>query len=279
MSTTRIAPTDATTVRPGIKAIRLHGHSLDGGMAQAALAELIGVFLLVLTIITTAIAATLDRAVAGTPYGSLAVPIAGGVALALAVASLGRISGAHLNPAVTMGLALNNTFPWRRVPTYIVAQVAGATGAALTAWALYGDRAQSAARLGSPHPAPTASAWQVGTAEAVVTFLLVFVVVSVAADHRLPAGVAALTIGAALSAGILISGPVSGAGINPARSLGPMFASGQYTDWWIYISAPILGSTVAVAVYAHLSGHTRAGSQHHGETEPSSSARGSHVDV
>jgi glycerol uptake facilitator-like aquaporin len=78
---------------------------------------------------------------------------------------------------------------------------------------------------------------------------LVLVVVSVATDGRVPAGVAALAIGSALAAAILISGPISGAGVNPARALGPMIVAGKFTDWWAYIVAPLVGGTLATTAY------------------------------
>ena len=93
----------------------LHGHSLEEGAAPALLAECIGTCILVLTIIGTVIAASLARPVAGLPYGSLAVPLAAGVVLTSLVAALGPISGAHLNPALTIGLAINGRFGWARV--------------------------------------------------------------------------------------------------------------------------------------------------------------------
>jgi len=78
---------------------------------------------------------------------------------------------------------------------------------------------------------------------------LVLVVVSVATDGRVPAGVAALAIGSALGAAILISGPISGAGVNPARALGPMIVAGKFTDWWAYVVAPLVGGTLATTTY------------------------------
>ena len=187
----------------------LHGHSLEVNMVRASTAEALGTFFLVLTIVSTVIAASLSKSVAGSPYGSLAVPVAGGLALAIVVASLGHVSGAHLNPAVTLGLAIHRRFPWAYVPAYLGAQLGGAVGAALVAWALYGEKARSVVNLGATYPAAGVPVWRALTVEAVVTFLLVLVVVSVATDRRVPAGVAAVAIGAALGAAILISGPIS----------------------------------------------------------------------
>ncbi len=227
----------------------LHGHQLERNLARAVTAETVGTFVLVLAITSAAVAAALSRPVAGTPYGSLAVPVAGGLALAIGVAGIGHISGAHLNPAVTLGLAVNRRFPWAYAPGYVIAQFAGAIAAAAVTWGLYGDQARAIARLGSPAPAAGVSAGRVLAAEAVVTFVLVLVIVSVATDTRVPRGIAAMAIGAALAVAIVISGPVSGAGVNPARALGPMILAGQFSDWWAYLAAPVAGGVVAVALY------------------------------
>jgi MIP family channel proteins len=227
----------------------LHGHRLERNLARAVTAEAAGTFVLVLSITSAAVAAALSRPVAGAPYGSLAVPVAGGLGLAIAVAGLGHISGAHLNPAVTLGLAVNRQFPWAYVPGYILAQVAGATAAAAVTWGLYGNQARSIAHLGATAPAAGVSAGRVLAGEAVVTFVLVLVVVAVATDSRVPRGIAAMATGAALAVAIVISGPVSGAGVNPARAIGPMILAGQFTDWWAYLTAPLAGGVAAVALY------------------------------
>jgi len=169
------------------------------------------------------------------------VPVAGGLALAIGVASVGHISGAHFNPAVTFGLAVNRCFPWAYAPSYVLAQFAGATAAAAATWGLYGNQARSIAHLGATAPAAGVSAGRVLAAEAVVTFVLVLVVVAVATDSRVPRGIAAMAIGAALAVAIVISGPVSGAGVNPARAIGPMILAGQFTDWLAYLAAPLAG--------------------------------------
>jgi len=100
-----------------------------------------------------------------------------------------------------------------------------------------------------PRIPPQEPIWRIVSVEGVVTFLLVLVVVSVATDSRVPAGVAALAIGSALAAAILISGPISGAGVNPTRALGPMIVASKFTDWWAYIIAPLIGGTLAITAY------------------------------
>jgi glycerol uptake facilitator-like aquaporin len=98
-------------------------------------------------------------------------------------------------------------------------------------------------------PAAGVSAGRVLAAEAVVTFVLVLVVMAVATDSRVPRGIAAMAIGAALAVAIVISGPVSAAGVNPARAIGPMILAGQFSDWWAYLAAPLAGGAIAVALY------------------------------
>ncbi len=249
MKAASISPRPAQRPAPSNTAVFLHGHQLEGNLARAVTAEAAGTFVLVLAITSAAVAAALSRPVAGAPYGSLAVPAAGGLALAIAVASLGHISGAHLNPAVTLGLAINGRFPWAYVPGYVIAQFAGAITAAAVTWGLYGDQARSIARLGATVPAAGVSAGRVLAAEAIVTFVLVLVVVAVATDPRVPRGIAAIAIGAALAVAVVIAGPVSGAGVNPARAIGPMILAGQFPDWWAYLVAPLAGGVLAVALY------------------------------
>ena len=257
MKAISISPRSGQRTASSTAVVLLHGHQLEGNLARAVTAEAVGTFVLVLAITSAAVAATLSRPVAGAPYGSLAVPVAGGLALAIAVASLGHISGAHLNPAVTLGLAASRRFPWAYAPSYVIAQFTGAIGAAAVTWGLYGNQARAIARLGAPAPAAGVSAGRVLAAEAIVTFVLVLVVVAVATDTRVPRGVAATAIGATLAVAIVISGPVSGAGVNPARAIGPMILAGQFTDWWAYLAAPIVGGVLAVALYDRV---LRAGS-------------------
>jgi MIP family channel proteins len=249
MKAISMSPRSARRTANGSAVMFLHGHQLERNLARAVTAEAVGTFVLVLAITSAAVAAALSRAVAGAPYGSLAVPVAGGLALAIGVASIGHISGAHLNPAVTLGLAVNRRFPWAYVPGYVIGQFAGAIAAAAVTWGLYGHQARAIAGLGVTVPAAGVSVGRVLAAEAVATFVLVLVVVAVATDSRVPRGIAAVAIGAALAVAIVISGPVSGAGVNPARAIGPMILAGQFSDWWAYLVAPLAGGVVAVALY------------------------------
>ena len=220
------------------------------------LAEALGTFILVLAIISVAIAAGLRRPVAGLPYSSETVAVAGGFALIVIVASIGKRSGAHVNPAVTVALAVDQKFPWSRVPAYVIAQFAGSIAAALVAWAVFGSKARSQANLGATAPAGGASALQVFVVEAFVTFVLMFAVISVASGTPASTAVTAIAIGLSLSVAILISGPISGAGVNPARALGPMIIAGQFTDWWAYLIAPVVGAVAAATAHTRLLART-----------------------
>lgn len=237
------SPEPATT-SPGRTG--LHGHSHDTHPVTVIASEVTGTFFLVLAIAGTAVAAGLAKPVAGAPYGSLSVAVAGGAALSVLVACLGPVSGAHFNPAVTAGLAINHKLPWTRVPLYIVSQFAGGIGAALAVWWFYGAQARVVAHLGATYPAHGVSAWRAFGVEAAVTFLLVLVVVIVAAGTPPRSAYPPIAIGVALAVAIVISGPMSGAGVNPARAIGPMIASGLYTDWWVYLAAPLVGAGFAV---------------------------------
>jgi MIP family channel proteins len=196
-----------------------------------------------------ATAATLGHSIAGRAADSLAVALAFGLVLAALVSALGHASGAHFNPAVTLGLAATGKFPGRYVPVYLAAQLAGAVLAALAVWALFGAEGRVEAALGAPAPANGATTGRVFLAELLITFLLVFVVIAVATDGRAPAQSAGLAVGFALAAAVLIGGPISGGAANPARALGPMLVAGTFTAAWAYVLAPIVGGVLAAVLY------------------------------
>lgn len=205
--------------------------------------------MLVLIGTAVACAAVLRQETAGPPYGSLAIALSFGPVLVAIVAGLGQVSGAHVNPAVTLGLASAGKFPWRLVPSYIIAQLLGGLLAAVVVWGAYGERAREMANLGAPAPVPEPTALQGLLVEALIAFRLVFTVVAVATDPRVPEGVQPLAIGFALAAGVLLGGPVSGGASNPARALGPMIVAGSFGDVAIYVVGPIVGAIVAALLY------------------------------
>jgi MIP family channel proteins len=189
----------------------LYGSSVGANMLAASVAELIGTFVLIYCGTAVATAALLQVPVAGPAYDSLATPLAFGLALVIVVASIGHVSGGHVNPAVTLGLAVTGRFPWRFVPAYIAAQMGGAVLGSLATWVSFGPAARESANLAATTPAPGVGVGQALLVEALVTFVLVFVVVSVATDERVGAGVAPIAVGFGLAVAVLISGPVSSA--------------------------------------------------------------------
>lgn len=132
------------------------------------------------------------------------------------------------------------------------AQLAGGILGALATWATYGERGRSIAKLAATVPAPGVSSGRAQLVEALVTFVLVFVVTSLATDARAYAEDAPMAIGAALAAGIFIAGPLTGGAVNPARAVGPMLVSGTFSSMWIYLLGPVAGGIVAGLLYDKL---------------------------
>lgn len=175
--------------------------------------------------------------------------------LAGLVFTLGTVSGAHVNPAVTLAFALRRAFPWRLVPAYWPAQLVGCVAAGLAARGLLGRTA----REGVPTPAvDSAHAWWW---EVALTLLLVLVVLGTGSKARLLGPEAAIPVAAVLAMDGLVGGPVTGAAMNPARALGPAVAFGDLPDV-LYLVAPLLGAAVAVAVAWCVFGPTEAEEQH-----------------
>ena len=228
----------------------LFGSSIGANMLTAAVAELIGTFILLYGGTAVAVAALLERPVAGPIYDSLATPLAFGLALLVVAASIGHVSGGHVYPAVSLGLAVTGHFPWRYVPAYLAAQLLGAVLGALATWATFGDAARAVGNLAATIPGPEVGAGTAVLVEALVTFLLVFVVVSVATDDRVHAGLAPVAVGAALAVAVLVAGPVTGGAVNPVRALGPALIGGQFSALWVYLVGPLIGGIATATIYA-----------------------------
>ena len=228
----------------------LYGSQIDSShIVGAAIAELVGTFMLVFGGTAVAVGAILARPTAGAAYDSLAVALAFGLALAAVVAAVGHVSGAHVNPTVTIGMAATKKFPWQYVPHYVGAQLVGAVLAAFATWVTFGGPARGEAKLAATYPAQGVGDLQAFVVEILITFILVFVVMAVATDERAPAAIAPIAVGFALAVGVFIAGPVTGGSVNPARSLGPMIVAGDLTSVWLYVLGPIVGGILGALLY------------------------------
>ena len=157
---------------------------------------------------------------------------------------MGKVSGAHLNPAVSVAFALRGDFPWRRVPGYIVAQLAGATLAALVLHAII----NVSATYGSNYPAKGYSAGAAFWMELILTTGLISVILGTASGAQNVGVIGALGIAGYIALAGLWGSPISGASMNPARTFGPDLASTTFTSYWVYIAGPIAGAVIAVGI-------------------------------
>jgi MIP family channel proteins len=218
------------------------GHAADPAQRtglRAHVAEFIGTFALVFAGC---------GAIAAGKLTTTGIALAFGLVIAVMIYGLGHVSGAHFNPAVSVGFALGRHFPWTRVATYAAAQIAGAVAGALALRTILGPD------VGLGVTAPAGTDLQSLAMEAVLTFFLMLVITAVATDCRAVGEAAAVAIGGAVTLGALVGGPISGASMNPARSLGPALVSGDLSHLWVYMAGPLLGATAAAIAYRWLRG-------------------------
>jgi MIP family channel proteins len=176
-------------------------------------------------------------------FGQLGIALAFGLVVTVVVAATGHLGGAHINPAVTIALWSVRRFSGRRLVPYVAAQCLGAIAAAFSLRWLLG----SVGRLGATFPAVSLD--RAFAVEAGFSGLLGFVIAAVGTDDRAPRHLAPLAIGATVFLGALVTGPLTGGSFNPARSLGPAVALGDWSAHWLYWAAPILGMVGAMKTY------------------------------
>jgi MIP family channel proteins len=171
------------------------------------------------------------------------VAIVFGLIIAVMIYATGHVSGAHINPAVTLAFALTRHFPLMRVPLYWLAQALGAVAAASLLRGMFGN----VSHLGTTLPA--GSDGQSFLLELVLSFILMFVIMAVATDDRAVGQAAAIAIGGTVLLDAMFGGPISGASMNPARSLGPAIASGTFDHLWVYLAGPVAGALLGALSY------------------------------
>jgi aquaporin Z len=201
--------------------------------------ELLGTFFLVLVacgggVMGEAFPNTISRTAAVTAPGLMVLGV---------ILFMGKVSGAHLNPAVSVAFSLRGDFPWRRVPGYIVVQLIGATLAAWFAQSVI----NASASFGSNYPASGYSATDAFLMEAVLTLGLVSVILGTASGAQNLGVFGALGVGGYIILAGLWGSPISGASMNPARTFGPDLVAGDFTSYWVYVAGPLVGAGLAVA--------------------------------
>ncbi len=197
-------------------------------------AEFAGTFILVFA----GCGAAAVGSIYGTP-GNMGISLVFGLAVLAVIYSVGNISGAHINPAVTLGFAMAGRLPWKTVPQYAFSQTAGAIAAGFAVATLFPE----AMTIGEV--SPSASAAQAFAMEAILTSILMFVILNVSTGHMEKGIMAGVAVGGTVAMAALFGGPISGASLNPARYSGPAIASGSLRHYLLYLTAPLAGAIIA----------------------------------
>ncbi|XP_022998713.1 probable aquaporin NIP-type [Cucurbita maxima] len=206
---------------------------------QKVIAEVIGTYFVIFT--------GCGAVVVNKIYGSVTFPgicVVWGLIVMVMVYSLGHISGAHFNPSVTITFAIFRRFPFRQVPIYIGAQVAGSLLASTTLDLLF--EVTPEAFFGT---VPAGSDVQSFVLEIIITFLLLLVVSGVSTDHRAVGELAGIVVGMTVLLNVFVAGPISGASMNPARTIGPAIVKGQFKGLWVYMVGPLIGAIAGAFTY------------------------------
>ncbi|CAL5191209.1 unnamed protein product [Lathyrus oleraceus] len=209
------------------------------GFPRKVFAEVIGTYLLVFVGSGSAAMNAIDE----NKVTKLGASLAGGFIVTVMIYAIGHISGAHMNPAVSLAFATITHFPWKQVPFYIAAQLTGAISASYTLRALL----EPSKHLGAT--SPSGSNIQALIIEIVTTFTMVFISTAVATDSKAIGEVAGVAVGSSVCIASIVAGPISGGSMNPARTLGPAIASASYKGIWVYMVGPITGALLGAWSY------------------------------
>jgi aquaporin Z len=200
--------------------------------------ETLGTFLLVLA----ASGAVVVGAVSHDQVSRTAAVAAPGLTVMVVILFMGAVSGAHLNPVVTLAFTMRGDFPWWRVPGYLLAQLTGAVLACLLLWSLFGK----AGALGATEPMAGIADWKALLLEAVLTVGLVSTILGTASRAQNVGALSAVAVGGYIALAGLWSSPITGTSMNPARSFAPDLVLNRYTHLWLYVVGPAAGAAVAV---------------------------------
>lgn len=225
-----------------------YGSDTSGIFGRLVL-EYVGTFLLVIVGTKAAVDAAASLSIAGSPVGSVGVALAFGVTLGILVYALGVRTGCHLNPAVTLAAMVDRSIGILQGVLYIIVQVIGGISASLMLSTLVSPSVRNETRLGLTTLAAGYNPFHLIVVEAVATGILVLVVLFVAVSGRVHEAAAGIAVGGALFVGIMFAGSITGGGMNPARTLGPMIVENEYANVWWYLLAQILGAVVAVLLF------------------------------
>jgi len=224
---------------------------IGSALARSLVAEAVGTFALVFAGAGAVMVDAKTHAL-----GHVGVAIAFGLVIMVMIYAVGHISGAHFNGAVTFAFTLTRHFPWTRAVAYWAAQLGGAVVAAAVLRGSLGNVAHVGATL------PSGSQGQSFLWEIVLSAILMFVIMAVATDTRAVGEAAAIAIGGTIGLDAMFGGPVSGASMNPMRSMGPAFVSGDLHSLWVYLVAPVIGTSIGAVLYQFVRGEAA------GPTEP-----------
>jgi MIP family channel proteins len=213
-----------------------------GGLSELArrlLAEIVGTFALVFA----GCGAIMVNAQTNGALGHVGIALTFGLVVMAMIYAVGHVSGAHFNPAVSLAFALTRHFRWARLLGYWLAQLAGALVAAAVLRGSLGEVADVGATV------PSGTDRQAFLWELILTFFLMFVIMAVATDTRAVGEAAAIAIGGTVGLDAMFGGPITGASMNPARSLGPALVAGELESIWVYLTAPLLGAALGALTY------------------------------
>ncbi len=229
---------------------------MDRPIGQRLISEAVGTFTLIFIGAGSIIASDLVGLQSGTfgggvgGAGLLMIALAHGLAIGVMVTAVGHVSGGHFNPAVTLAVWVTRRIGSGAAAAYIVTQLAAGALGALALRLLLPGQLWGPSNIGAPTVTLGIEGWQAIAIEAVLTFLLVWVIFATAVD---PAGafgkIAGLAIGLTIAMDIMMGGPFTGAAMNPARWFGPAAVVGEMGEWWVYLLGPILGGTIAALLY------------------------------